>query len=106
MRSQLSFEPHSFIRPPSRSRYTFAPFGGHTAAKSVTVKITGYMHIHGIPAVCKSHYLEGNLFPRSQTHLWNATYRRTDKSSYTQTTQKCVFLVWGEGGFNNETRPF
>ena len=32
MRSQLSFEPHPFIRPPSRSRVYLCPFGGNGAA--------------------------------------------------------------------------
>ena len=32
MRSQLSFEPHPFIRPPSRSRVYLCPFRGRKAA--------------------------------------------------------------------------
>ena len=34
MRSQLSFEPHPFIRPPSRSRVYLCPFRGSERAKN------------------------------------------------------------------------
>ena len=38
MRSQLSFEPHPFIRPPSRSRVYLCPFRGPTGC----IKGTSY----------------------------------------------------------------
>ena len=47
MRSQLSFEPHPFIRPPSRSRVYLCPFRGHQSDGNSHENILNQFDIDG-----------------------------------------------------------